>query len=1046
KLPSSRPVWRLYRHLWGGARQPLAEALMLYSRRLEQVMCRNSRGVVEREGDEGPGSGGAPQETGGGGKGGGTPGEPAPRGLMGMLVYLVLERCSVLAEAGYTVQAVEEILAVLGAQPPEWWAGAGAGKRAAGEGVGKRPGEAFLLAQGGGGGQPWKNCDLPQELGNTIQDAPRPIRSLLWLTALHLLVFGVFPPAALSLVEGDELGGDPSGGVGAGMGEAGRGWGWGWDGEGGHYWPLVWPVERLAEESPTGRRLAACPHLQDGVEWVFLKALRDAGLSPSPVAATDAAAAAAADAKDGSGGGEGGVPRGSGWEGPTLLLALNRLAFCAAAREEGGRDYGKESLVWCRRFLLAHPPPDPALLDHLIFEYPCLIERCSRERHISQSCPGGSEGDGDGTDIRLWGKLYSFLCLLKEGREEEAMVRLKLRQGMHTGAEARTAAAAAAAAGAGEGAGKGVGAGAGAAYTAAREALIEFWTKSDGYGSARAAEAVDGDMTSSKKFLLWELKGKPTHVALEHAKRALHDWATGGCRGTLECKGWGPGRSSVSLAVIVLTLWALDSPASAVAALDHILTAESFSMMTPERRQVAWFHRVEAAAVMAESEAAAGEDSVDQLREAVLRALADERTRPRYWAFSGVSTVLRGRDPPPLTCKALGSLDDVTPCVPGSLTAVNARCVAEYTQDMLRVYASALSRGQRSRARVDWVVAEEVLSHPSGRQGRGGKPSSTSAGPSLALLRWAFGVGSRAGAGGGTAGTVATGATTLRVVRPHMERALTSNPGDPCLAVAVAALESESGDPAISQRVLEAALRRRPRSSALWEARVKLEAMYGEGSRERALAVAARAAASGVLLRLPCLINADSKARQACPAATSSSSSVGLNLPAPPPPPPSPPPPGTGPILLLVIPMFPLSILLLNRLVSLSVAWNGLRSLPSSVSRLRNLRTLDVTGNRLWALPASLGKLQELRVLRVASNLLVEILPNEVLAKLSELRVLDAEGNRLFRFPDGVLALKNLDTLKLARNPFVTGSPVVGPSGLNDALPLLRTFTPLVED
>ncbi|CAM9926191.1 unnamed protein product, partial [Ectocarpus sp. 8 AP-2014] len=65
----------------------------------------------------------------------------------------------------------------------------------------------------------------------------------------------------------------------------------------------------------------------------------------------------------------------------------------------------------------------------------------------------------------------------------------------------------------------------------------------------------------------------------------------------------------------------------------HILSAESFSGVSAERKRLAWLQRLEAAMILStqqqRKQQASGVDAMQGVREVALRALADHRTERR---------------------------------------------------------------------------------------------------------------------------------------------------------------------------------------------------------------------------------------------------------------------------------------------------------------------------------------------------------------------------------------------------------------------------------
>lgn len=358
--------------------------------------------------------------------------------------------------------------------------------------------------------------------------------------------------------------------------------------------------------------------------------------------------------------------------------------------------------------------------------------------------------------------------------------------------------------------------------------------------------------------------------------------------------------------------------------------------------------------------------------------------------------------------------------------------MASFSFDVLTVYANHF---RRVRGGVDWVVAAEALE----RGGGGGEDGRSAA---LALLRWVSWADDDEHAAAAAAAT--GGGLGIQInARPYVEKALTRHPGDPALSGAVAALDSATQRPGHAQRVLEAALRANRYCAALWEQRIALEAGFGYGSTERAGVTAAAAASSNALVRLSCGGKLGGKtpsplqartagriATMTChPSCRRETKSFSLQAAL------------AGPAQEAAAPaaVVPRSVFLMKSLVSLSLAFNGLVSVPVAIGRLPALRSLDISGNALTALPLSLSKLSgTLRVLRAAGNKLKSPLSANPLEDLVSLRVLDLEHNELCQFPEAVVRrLTELRTLKLAGNGFSERAP----TGLSDALPHLEELT-----
>lgn len=389
---------------------------------------------------------------------------------------------------------------------------------------------------------------------------------------------------------------------------------------------------------------------------------------------------------------------------------------------------------------------------------------------------------------------------------------------------------------------------------------------------------------------------------------------------------------------------------------------------------------------------------------------------------------------------------------PASVAAETS--ASSFSFDVLTVYANHF-RGVRGG--VDWVVAAEALE----RGGGGGQDGRAAA---LALLRWASwadndeDVAAAAGAGAGaTSGSsgfqlnarpyAAGGRLGIQTnARPYVEKVLARHPGDPGLSGAVAALAVATRWPGRAQQVLETALRANPYCAALWEQRIALEAGFGYGSTERAGATAAAAASSSALVRLSCGGKLGGESPSALQARTAGRIATMISHPS------SrreaksfslqavlagPAQEAAAPTTVVVV--VPRSMFLMKSLVSLSLALNGLLSVPVAIGRLPALRSLDISGNVLTALPLSLSRLSgTLRVLRAAGNKLKSPLSATPLGDLVSLRVLDLEHNELSQFPEAVvLGLTELRTLKLAGNQFCERAP----TGLSDVLPHLEELT-----
>lgn len=125
KFPTSRRIWRLYHSLLQkSAGWSLSQETSCYRRQIEALLLLQSRAadVAAMRASQQTGGGEEKAENGATGRGGGGGGGGDGSGSDGngvdiveMVVYLVLERCSVLAGAGYKLQAAAEALDALGA-------------------------------------------------------------------------------------------------------------------------------------------------------------------------------------------------------------------------------------------------------------------------------------------------------------------------------------------------------------------------------------------------------------------------------------------------------------------------------------------------------------------------------------------------------------------------------------------------------------------------------------------------------------------------------------------------------------------------------------------------------------------------------------------------------------------------------------------------------------------------------------------------------------------------------------------------------------------
>ncbi|CAM9662570.1 unnamed protein product, partial [Hapterophycus canaliculatus] len=753
KFPTSRRIWRLYHSmLQKSAKWSLPEEMSCRRRQIQALLLLRSQAAdaaaMQAESHDGSGRGaartkdasnleketsGTPETSGRGDSGGASDRGDCGDPIVGMIVFLVLERCSLLAEAGYTLQAAAETLEAVGAltegQPLwEWDAGHGkgnttllrapslsesggvGGSEGGGEGAGPRTGAETTGARSSDDG-------LPEGVTAALRNAPRDSRCLLWLTALHLLVMGVFPRHALLLAESSEGTGGLRGSTRNDDGLVERA-------------PLLlWPKDWPSSVSSAGLRFSTSAELQDATLKTFMAALSDVGLLPAkargapgwapPIKARGALLSSAAEAKAARTAGT--APEPSALEGPPLVLALNWLTFCM---RRGGPDAKKGRMMafaCCRRFQLARPD-HPALLEHFLLEHAASRTRTlegtldeisrafdadgvaaealrergeGRERRREKAASSSTAASG-GNDPSVppppsgdrLQAVYAFLRFVE--------VRLEAERSEPTAGGSRRS-----------------------TLDAARhllpESLVSLWT-------AAPANAADASRSDSERWFREE-GGEPTRRALEGAKAALFRWADGGNSGKFhEASGRNAERR---LSVIVFSLWVLGGAPAAVGALDQILRAESFSGMPAERRRLAWLQRLEAAAVLStQLVQAPGADSTQGVREVALRALADPRTTRRVGYPSLAHFVAATLDRSVVS--GTNSGDKPGKGSPPPPFAADTSATSSFACDVLSAYAG---RFREARGGVDWVVAAEAL----------GKSSAQTAHAAIALLRWVSG-------------------------------------------------------------------------------------------------------------------------------------------------------------------------------------------------------------------------------------------------------------------------------------------------------------------
>lgn len=372
---------------------------------------------------------------------------------------------------------------------------------------------------------------------------------------------------------------------------------------------LRWPEESLSPDSPAGRRLAASDELRDATTRTFMSALKDARLLPSekgggrwapPLRVHDALIPSASEAAGARTGGM--APDPTALQGPGMVLSLNWLTFCCRGGKGKEEEVRTVALACCRRFQLARPD-HPALLAHNLLEHHASEARSldGIYREISLAFDEGGaaaeavlERGGRAPPVKATheglvpsaGRLeavYAFLCFVAV-REPAGVVEGRAGAAGPSGGEAE------------------------ATRAVLREALIGLWVgPSEPTLPGRSADTTE---RSSR-----EADSDVVRLAVERAKASLFRWADGGDhRGALEDRGRlpatggaGPGLDDDAgagrqLAAIFFALWILAGPTAATGALDHLLSADSFSHMSPALRRLSWLHRLEASVVLSESE------------------------------------------------------------------------------------------------------------------------------------------------------------------------------------------------------------------------------------------------------------------------------------------------------------------------------------------------------------------------------------------------------------------------------------------------------------
>lgn len=434
---------------------------------------------------------------------------------------------------------------------------------------------------------------LPEQgVAAALKHAPRDSRCVLWLTALHLLVMGVFPRHALTLAEND------GGGLGGSNDTTAAG--------GGLADLLLWPTEWLSPKSSAILRLSASPDLQDATLKTFMTALSDVGLLPPPrsqgcwapaIKDRDALLSTAAEAKAARA--RGMAPDASALEGPPLVLALNWLAFCLRRGRVDARQGRMMAFACCRRFQLSRPD-QPALLEHFLLEHAVSKTRTLGDTYHEISRAFDADGvaagalrerrDGEGKSASLnpagarrRNEQSVNLVLPPSGERIQAVYAfLRFVESRLEAARSESESANDAGRGALED-----------ARRVLRDALVGMWTGASA-ASAASSAAGGGAARSDSDRWLEEEGGESVRRALEGAKASLFRWADGGSGG---CDAPG-GNGERQLSTIVFSLWVLGGASAAIGSLDHILSAESFSGVSAERKRLAWLQRLEAAMIL----------------------------------------------------------------------------------------------------------------------------------------------------------------------------------------------------------------------------------------------------------------------------------------------------------------------------------------------------------------------------------------------------------------------------------------------------------------
>lgn len=430
--------------------------------------------------------------------------------------------------------------------------------------------------------------------------------------------------------------------------------------------PLLWPKEWRSPEAETsaggggggGPKLPVNADLQKEILMTFMNALTDVGLLPlnrgaqgwaPPTKNPDALLSSAAEARAARTGGL--APEPSALEGAPLVLALNWLTFCR------GRADAKQGRVMavacCRRFLLTRPD-HPALLEHFLVEQYVPKARTLEDVHDEISRAFDPEGVA-AEAVRERGDSKGEKKKVEE-REAAATNTFSTAAYKQGGSQPSSSKAA------GAGAGSPLPPSAGrlqAVYAFLRFVEMRLGTAAESKPAVTVAAAASRDTVEVARRVLrkalvsmWtgapaagrsgsqhqQLQDEDESVrrALAGTKASLFRWADGGgsCSNSggghaTELSGGGrshrrshrfdvPGRNGErQLSTIVFSLWVLGGAPAAVGALDHLLSAKSFSGVSPERRRLVWLQRLEAAVILARTQQRSQVGSIGRLTKRV---------------------------------------------------------------------------------------------------------------------------------------------------------------------------------------------------------------------------------------------------------------------------------------------------------------------------------------------------------------------------------------------------------------------------------------------